>query len=73
MGRVELNAFLADSSEDRGGGRGRMGCCLQQCLQPGSENASRSVASSSLQPQGLYPSRPLCPWNSVGMNTGVGI
>ena len=31
-----------------------------------------SVLSDSLWPQGLYPSRPLCPWNSPGKNTGVG-
>ena len=26
----------------------------------------------SLQPHGLEPSRLLCPWNSLGKNTGVG-
>ena len=25
-----------------------------------------------LKPYGLYPNRPLCPWNSPGKNTGVG-
>ena len=33
---------------------------------------SRSVVSDSLQPQGLEPSRLLCPWDSPGKNTGVG-
>ena len=33
---------------------------------------SCSVMSGSLQPHGLFPSRPLCPWNSPGKNTGVG-
>ena len=33
---------------------------------------SRSVKSDSLQPHGLQPTRPLCPWNSPGKNTGVG-
>ena len=28
--------------------------------------------SHSLSPHGLYPSRLLCPWNSLGQNTGVG-
>ena len=31
-----------------------------------------SVLSDSLQPNGLQPSRLLCPWNSLGRNTGVG-
>ena len=30
-----------------------------------------SVLSNSLQSSGLKPSRPLCPWNSPGRNTGV--
>ena len=33
---------------------------------------SRSVVSDSLQPHGLQPARFLCPWNSLGKNTGVG-
>ena len=33
---------------------------------------SRSVMSHSLRPQGLYPARLLCPWDSPGTNTGVG-
>ena len=32
---------------------------------------SHSVMSDSLQPQGLQPTRLLCPWNSPGKNTGV--
>ena len=34
-------------------------------------NWSRSVASGSSRPQGLYPTR-LCPWNFPGKSTGVG-
>ena len=30
-----------------------------------------SVVSDSLQPHGLQPTRLLCPWNSIGKNTGV--
>ena len=37
-----------------------------------SESVSCSVVSDSLQPQGLWPTRLLCPWNSPGKNTGVG-
>ena len=33
---------------------------------------SHSVVCSSLQPHGLHPARLLCPWNSLGKNTGVG-
>ena len=33
---------------------------------------SCSAVSDSLQPHGLQPARPLCPWNSPGKNTGVG-
>ena len=38
-------------------------CCC--CL-------GRSVLSNSLQPHGLYPAGLLCPWDSLGKNTGVG-
>ena len=31
-----------------------------------------SVMSNSLQVYGLQPSRLLCPWDSLGKNTGVG-
>ena len=39
-----------------------------------SESVSCSVLSDSLQPHGLglKPARLLCPWDSSGMNTGVG-
>ena len=33
---------------------------------------SCSVVSDSLKPHGLYPTRLLCPWNSLSKNTGVG-
>ena len=33
---------------------------------------SRSVISDSLWPHGLWHARLLCPWNSLGQNTGVG-
>ena len=38
-----------------------------------SESVSPSVVSDSLQPHGLYPTRLLCPCNSPGKNTGVGL
>jgi len=31
-----------------------------------------SVVPNSLQPHGLEPARLLCPWDSLGKNTGVG-
>ena len=31
-----------------------------------------SVMSDSLRPDGLYPAKLLCPWHSLGKNTGVG-
>ena len=33
---------------------------------------SSSVTFDSLQPHGLQPTRLLCPWDSIGKNTGVG-
>ena len=33
---------------------------------------SRSVVYDSLQPHGLWPTRPLCPWDFPGKSTGVG-
>ena len=33
---------------------------------------SRSVVSDSLRPYGQQPTRLLCPWDSLGKNTGVG-
>ena len=37
-----------------------------------SESVHCSDVSDSLRPQGLYPARLLCPWDSPGKNTGVG-
>ena len=37
-----------------------------------SESESRSVVSDSLRAHGRWPSRLLCPWNSLGKSTGVG-
>ena len=34
--------------------------------------SATSVLSDSLQPHGLQPTRLLCPWDSLGKNTGVG-
>ena len=36
-----------------------------------SENVSCLVASDSLRPYGLQPTRLLCPWDSPGKNTRV--
>ena len=36
------------------------------------ESVSHSVASDSLTPHGLWPSRLLCPWDCPGKNIGVG-
>ena len=36
-----------------------------------SESVSPSVVSNSLRPHGLQSPKFLCPWNSVGKNTGV--
>ena len=36
------------------------------------ESISHSTVPNSLQPNGLEPTRLLCPWNSPGKNTGVG-
>ena len=38
-----------------------------------SERVSHSVVSNSLRPHRLGPTRLLCPWNSPGKNTVVGI
>ena len=37
-----------------------------------SESVSGSVVSDSLPPYGLGSGRLLCPWNSLGRNSGVG-
>ena len=39
--------------------------CVCMCI-------SCSVVANCLQPHGLYPTRLLCPWDSLGQNTGVG-
>ena len=39
--------------------------CMRAC-------SVTSVVSDSLQPHRLYPARLPCPWDSPGMNTGVG-
>ena len=36
------------------------------------DSVSCSVVSDSLQPHGLQPTRILCPWDSLGKDTGVG-
>ena len=36
-----------------------------------SESVSHSVMSDSLQHHRLQPTKPLCPWNFPGRNTGV--
>ena len=36
-----------------------------------SESVICSIVSNSLRPYGLQPARFLCPWNSLGKNTGV--
>ena len=35
-------------------------------------SVNRSVVSDSFRPHGLLPTRLLCPWNSLGKNTGLG-
>ena len=37
------------------------------------ESVSSSVVSNSLWPRGLQPTRLLCPWDSLGKNTGVAV
>ena len=34
--------------------------------------AVATVVSDSVRPQGLWPARLLCPWDSPGKSTGVG-
>ena len=36
------------------------------------ESVNHSVVSNSLWPHGLWPARPICPWDSPGKNTGAG-
>ena len=42
--------------------------CTDACMHA----CACSVASDSLQPRGLQPTRLLCPWDSPGKSTGVG-
>ena len=42
------------------------------CQNCESESVSFFVVSNSYQPQGLQPTRVLCPWDSLDKNTGVG-
>ena len=41
-------------------------------MEDSSISIRHSVMSNSLQPHGLWPARLLCPWDSLGKNTGVG-
>ena len=45
---------------------------MSVCLKCESESVRHSVVSDSLGPHGLQSTRLLCPWDSPGMNTGVG-
>ena len=49
--------------------RGKTGPKVHRCV---CLCVCRSVMSHSLRPQGLYPARLLCPWDSPGKNTGAG-
>ena len=44
--------------------------CVRVCVCV--HTLSRAIMSNSLQPQGLQPTRLLCPWDFPGKNTGVG-
>ena len=46
--------------------------CVCVCVYIHMYLLSCSVTSNSLRPHGLQPSRLLCPWDSLGKNTGVG-
>ena len=46
--------------------------CLQLCLVMLCMPAELLQSCTSLQPHGLWPASPLCPWGSQGKNTGVG-
>ena len=54
--------------------RAKIGCWVLCPCPEDSEwvSDSRSVASDSLLPHGLWPVRLVCPWDSLGKNTGVG-
>ena len=54
--------------------------CLLSCASLGNKQLNDSctcsvlsVMSNSVQPYGLYATRLLCPWDSPGKNTGVGL
>ena len=57
LGRARLRAFISS---------------FRTLCVSASARLSPSVASNSLQPHGLWPSKLLCPWDSPGNNTGVG-
>ena len=46
--------------------------CVAPSLKVKHERVNCSVLSDSLQPHGLGLTRLLCPWDSLGRNTGVG-
>ena len=50
----------------------RYECIVKPCFYQGCESVSRSVVSNSLHSRGLQPARILCPWDSVGKNSGMG-
>ena len=70
-----------EEEEEEASGRQREGKRLGLLISPkvfteqrlftGSQCASRSVVSDSLQPHGLQPTGLLCPWNSPAKSTGV--
>ena len=53
-------------------GRGRQPLLLPRSPRPGDSVLNGSVASESLRPHGVQPTRLLCPWDSPGKSTGVG-
>ena len=58
--------------ENRPCPKAALGCLFLSGLASPCVHAKPSVMSDSLQPQGLYPTRLLCPWYSSDKNTGVG-
>ena len=47
-------------------------CAHSLCLSPCVCEANKLQSSPTLRPHGLQPARLLCPWDSLGKNTGVG-
>ena len=43
-----------------------------QCVCVYPTQCDDSVVSDSVRPHGLWPARILCPWDTLGKNTGVG-